>query len=56
VTRRPSASCADQIEQSGNGLVKVYDAAMLIDHEDAVFNGVEDGFQETPFARQSLDD
>ena len=45
-----------QAEKAGDGLVEIEDAARLIDDEHAVFDGVEEGFEEAAFAREALHD
>ena len=45
-----------QAEQPGHRLVEVKDAPGFIHHQHAVFDGVEQGFQEAALARQPLDD
>ena len=45
-----------QAEQAGDRLVKVENPPGFIGHQHPVFNGVKQGLQETPFARQLLHD
>ena len=45
-----------QAEQARHRLVRVEDAARLIHHQDAVLDGIEERFEEGPFARQALND
>ncbi len=45
-----------EAEESGDGLVEVEDATPLIHDQEAVFDGIEERFEECPLARQALDD
>ena len=45
-----------QTNQAGYGLVEINDATLLIHHQYAVFNRVEQRFEKAAFARESLDD
>ena len=45
-----------QADEPGDRLVEIDDAALLIHHQHAVFDGVEQRFEKTAFARQPLDD
>ncbi len=43
-------------QQTRYRLVEVKDPSMLINHEHAIFDGVEEGLQERALARQALHD
>ena len=45
-----------QAEEARHRLVEVKDAARLIHDQDTVLDGIEERFEEGPFARQALDD
>ena len=45
-----------QTNQARHGLVEINDAALLIHHQHAVFNRVEQRFEKTALAREPLDD
>ena len=45
-----------QTDQARDGLVEINDAALLVHHQHAVLNRVEQRFEKTAFARQPLDD
>src|SRR6185369_6857162 len=43
-------------KETGDGLVEIEDMPMFIDHQHAILNRVEQRFQESPLAGQTLDD
>jgi len=45
-----------QADEPRDGLVEINHAAVLVRHEHAVLNGVEQRFKKTAFAREPLDD
>src|SRR6185369_7749384 len=45
-----------QADQPDDGLVVIDDFALFIDDKDAVFDGIEERFEETAFTREALDD
>ena len=51
----PALDVGLQAEETRDGLVEVEDAPGLIDHQHAVLDGVEEGFEEAALARQTLD-
>ena len=44
-----------QSEQIRHGLVEINDPSLLVHHEHAIFDRVEQRFQKTPLLRQALD-
>jgi hypothetical protein len=45
-----------QAHQPRDGLIEVKYPPMLIHDQDAIFDGIEQGFEETPFAREAAHD
>src|SRR6185503_630816 len=45
-----------ETDEANGGVVEVSDAALFIDDEDAIFDGIEERFKEGAFARESFND